>query len=139
MISQAEVYGAVRDAVSAAGASAVYYQQTADEVPTDQWGRILPYVILALRVPRGLEDRPVSEADLLDARIFRLQTQCVAATPEVLMDMTDAISVALTDLRIGGGVLRRAGDEEPTDPYLVDTEVHPYRPYAPMFWRIAAQ
>lgn len=141
MITARTVYGTIKTTLEAIpGVAAVFYQKAPDEVPTfPDSPYVQPYIILGLRVPRALEDRPVSELQTLDARIFRIQVQCVAADEDTLLDMTDAVITALTGLRIGGGQLTHAGDEEPVNPVLLDTEILPHRPYAPIFFRVATQ
>lgn len=138
-ISQRDVYTAVKttlEEIPGIGEN-VYWQKASGGLPEDQWGRILPGVIIDTRFPSPLSDLPVNDQQLLDARVFRIQTRCFAETPEVLMDMCDAVAEELTGLQIGRGSLRHTTEDEPTQPYFLDPDLD--RPYTALYWRIATQ
>lgn len=141
MLTQREVFGTIEDTLKGIDGidERVYTGPVPDPLPSDSAGRPLPGVRLHLRVPHPVDDLPVSDEQLLDARQYRVQTTVWAADPYVLMDATDAIIQALTGLRIHGGALHHATENEPTDPYLWDTTLDPHRPYAPLYWRIETQ
>lgn len=138
MISQREVHSTIKTALEGIpGIATVWDNRAQGELPQDQYGNILPGVILQWRVPMAIDDEPVNDEQMLDARVYRIQMRPFAATVEVLMDMTDAIIQTLTGMRIGRGILKHSIEEEPVAPFQNDPDLN--RPYTVLYWRIETQ
>lgn len=118
----------------------VYTGRVPSKVPTYRDGTIKPYV--GLWVSNSVGDPLMKALDSLspmDAVRVTVQTQIVAATELDVYETADLVTKALTNLRVGRGVLLPDADQHANSYPLWDETTTPAIPYLPLLWRLETQ
>lgn len=109
-----------------------------DDLPTDAWDRVLPYVAVWPLMATPVDDRPAAGVVARSAVEIPFQTTVVAPTVEVLLDAVDATAETLTGHQIGAGQIV-PDDSQADELVLKDPDVTPTRFFTPLRWRITTQ
>lgn len=142
MITPAQVREALAESLRAALPSVVtvYTGRVPSRVPTYRDGAIKPYV--GLWVSNSVGDPLMKALDSLspmDAVRVTVQTQIVAATEPDVYETADLVTGALTNLKIGGGIVLPDADQHANAYPLWDDTTTPAIPYLPLLWRLETQ
>lgn len=142
MITPAQVREALAESLRAAlpEVVTVYTGRVPSRVPTYRDGSIKPYV--GLWVSNSVGDPLMMALDSLsptDAVRVTVQTQIVAATESDVYETADLVTQALTNLKIGGGIVLPDADQHANSYPLWDDNTTPAIPYLPLLWRLETQ
>lgn len=142
MITPAKVRETLAESLRSALPSvvSVYTGRVPDRVPTYRDGTIKPYV--GLWVSNSVGDPLMKALDSLspvDAVRVTVQTQIVAATESDIYETADLVTKALTNHRVGRGVLLPDADQHANAYPLWDETTTPAIPYLPLLWRLETQ
>lgn len=108
-----------------------------DELPEDERGFILSYVVLFAGVGSDLPaERDLSQLAALDVTSWTIQTQCVGASPANARDCAHDVQQALTGLPLGAGWLKPDEDSFAVSDPIPDYQTTPVRFYIPLRWRL---
>lgn len=142
MITPAQVRETLAESLRAAlpPVVTVYTGRVPSQVPTYRDGSIKPYI--GLWVSNSVGDPLMTALDSLaptDAVRVTVQTQIVAATEPDLYETAGLVTQALTNLRVGRGVLLPDADQHANAYPLWDDTTTPAIPYLPLLWRLQTQ
>jgi len=108
-----------------------------DDVPTDAYGYVLPYVALYSGVGGDLPmERNLSGLADIDVTDWRAQTSVVGPSMSHARDAAYDVQQALTNLPIGRGWLKPDLDSFTVGEPLPDPSVTPTRFLLPLRWRL---
>lgn len=117
----------------------VHDGEVPDDIDADDWGHVLPYVVLFTGVGRDLaEERDLSRLPTAEVADLTFQTQCVGPSSGHALAAALDVRVHLISLPLGRGWLqpddRALGALSP----IRDTNVTPARWFMPLRWRLVS-
>lgn len=99
-------------------------------------GYVDPYVVLWAGTPEGDRELPAHGIESNDTVVWDFQTTAVGASPEVCRTVDQAVSLALSNLALGTGRVRRNPDGFNQSYPILDTQTTPSRHFLPRQWRL---
>lgn len=99
-------------------------------------GKVLPYAVLWAALPDDHGETTADGKQNTDSAVFDFQVTVVASNAAACRAVGHAVQLALANLQLGTGVVRKNPDSFHRDPPLLDTSVAPARFMLPTFWRL---
>jgi hypothetical protein len=113
----------------------VYDGSVPESVP-ETGGYIDPYVVLWAGNPDGPNELPADGVQDDDSAVWDFQTTTVGADPSICRAVDTAVNIALRNLRVRTGRVRRNPDGFNRDIPRLDTQTSPARFMLPRQWRL---
>lgn len=99
-------------------------------------GYIDPYIVLWAGTGELPREQPADGREADGPLVWDFQTTAVGATPAICRAVDKAVSLALTNLAIRTGRVRRNPDGFNQQAPILDTQATPSRHYLPRQWRL---
>lgn len=136
MVDPADLVAPVGDALRSLPGGAGFYDGYVPESVPETGGYADPYVVLWA----GTGDEPgeltacgIQDGDSV---IWDFQTTAVGATPDICRSVAREVKLALTNLPVRTGRVRRNPDGYNQQPPILDTQTSPARFMLPQQWRL---
>lgn len=113
----------------------VFDGQVPTKVP-EAGGYILPYVVIWAGIGDNPEEQTSCGLHSADTLIWDFQTTAVGATPDICRRVAQDVKHALTNLRVGTGLIRPNPDGFQQQQPIPDNSVTPARFMLPQQWRL---
>ena len=143
MITASTVWDVIKGALSGISGldeSRVFYGAVPVQIPTDQNGYILPYVVVWPGPGVSLDEQVLSGLQGRDAAQYSFQTTAVALDIlSQLVPMTGDIADVLTDLQVGSGTVKADIPQQSTAGVLPSPDTNPVEYFVPLRWDLVTQ